>query len=101
MCQSLILLGSAPWKRLLARTQAPTSIGGSTSGRVAGIVSVAVGGGATGGGGGIGGGGAGGGGVAAGIAAGAGGGGAASTGGGVCARATPAPRADAATAVKT
>src|SRR4051794_30398701 len=43
--QSLTLLGSlAPWKRLPARNQAPTSIGGSTSGRVAGIASVAVGG---------------------------------------------------------
>jgi hypothetical protein len=45
MCQSLSLLGSVvPWKTLLTRVQAPTSIGGSTSGRVAGMASVAVGG---------------------------------------------------------
>ncbi len=45
MCQSLTLLGSvAPWKMPPTRSQAPTSIGGSTSGRVAGIASVEVGG---------------------------------------------------------
>src|SRR3954469_11699186 len=45
MCQSLRLLGSLLlWNRLPTRVQAPTSMGGSTSGRVAGIASAEVGG---------------------------------------------------------
>ena len=100
MCQSLTFVGSVPWKMLPMRSQAPTSIGGRTSGRVAGIASVAVGDGVTGGGVAGGGIGAGGSGVAAGISAGGGGAGVTSTGGGVCARAEPAPAADAVTAAK-
>src|SRR3954469_22014913 len=45
MCQSLTFFGSVPfWKTPPTRVQAPTSIGGSVSGRVAGIASAAVGG---------------------------------------------------------
>src|SRR5436305_897619 len=45
MCQSPTLFGSlAFWNLPPTRTQAPTSIGGRASGRVAGIASVEVGG---------------------------------------------------------
>src|SRR3954462_15440437 len=86
MCQSLSFFGAVPsWKTPPTRVQAPTSIGGSTSGRVEGMASADVGGlasvapaggGAAGGGGGVG------------IASGGGGAGGAAGGapsGGVCA----------------
>src|SRR6185295_12711564 len=44
MRQSLTLLGSLPWKVLPTRSQAPTSIGGKVSGRLAGMASAEVGG---------------------------------------------------------
>src|SRR5688572_4330807 len=103
MRQSLSLLGSLPWKTLPTRVHAPTWIGGSTSGRVAGIASAAVGGlgvastaagGAAGGGGGGAGGGGGGGASACATAAGAAG------ASGVCAQAVPVPSSAVATIKK-
>ena len=44
MCQSPRLLGSLLLEKPATRIQAPTSIGGSTSGRVAGMASAEVGG---------------------------------------------------------